>query len=354
MAAVIIRMSHRIAGPLYQFSKVCRQVGEGDLTVAVRTRQDDYLTQEAATFGAMIGDLRSRIARAQGDARRVAEELEMVVSRGRPAGAQELAALTTSLAQVEATLAEFRTGPPDDRQPLDPEPLTGTGSAGGSADARSLGSERGFTLVEVALVMAIMSVLAAISVPKYLAALEAARIVKAIGDIRTIDREIRAHVVLTGCYPTTLADLNHADLRDPWGRPYVYTVLSSYGSGSGGSGAGSGGSCGGSSGGSSGSGSSGGGGGKSGGKTGGASSGGSSGSSGGSAGSSGSCPACHGGCSTPGGARKDRRLVPINSDYDLYSVGKDGQSSPPLTAGQSQDDIIRASDGGFVGPASTY
>lgn len=52
--------------------------------------------------------------------------------------------------------------------------------------------------------------------------------------------------------------------------------------------------------------------------------------------------------------RKDRFLVPLNSDYDLYSMGKDGESSAPLTAHASLDDIIRANDGGFFGLAHKY
>lgn len=55
-----------------------------------------------------------------------------------------------------------------------------------------------------------------------------------------------------------------------------------------------------------------------------------------------------------GQARKDRFLVPLNDDYDLYSMGKDGASAPPLTAKSSQDDIIRANDGSYVGLASLY
>jgi general secretion pathway protein G len=53
-------------------------------------------------------------------------------------------------------------------------------------------------------------------------------------------------------------------------------------------------------------------------------------------------------------ARKNRNLVPINSDFDLYSDGRDGASSPPLTARRSQDDVVRANDGQFHGLASTY
>lgn len=55
-----------------------------------------------------------------------------------------------------------------------------------------------------------------------------------------------------------------------------------------------------------------------------------------------------------GKMRKDRFLVPLNSDYDLYSMGKDGRSKPPLTAKASHDDIIRANDGRYIGLASEY
>jgi general secretion pathway protein G len=52
-----------------------------------------------------------------------------------------------------------------------------------------------------------------------------------------------------------------------------------------------------------------------------------------------------------GQARKDKNLVPINSDFDLYSKGKDGASVGPHTAPASRDDIIRAADGRFIGLA---
>jgi len=55
-----------------------------------------------------------------------------------------------------------------------------------------------------------------------------------------------------------------------------------------------------------------------------------------------------------GKARKDKNLVPINSDYDLYSAGKDGKSVSPLTAKASRDDIVRAGNGRFVGKASDF
>lgn len=55
-----------------------------------------------------------------------------------------------------------------------------------------------------------------------------------------------------------------------------------------------------------------------------------------------------------GSFRKDRFLNPLNSDYDLYSMGADGQSRTPLSAPVSHDDVIRASNGGFIGLASDF
>lgn len=55
-----------------------------------------------------------------------------------------------------------------------------------------------------------------------------------------------------------------------------------------------------------------------------------------------------------GQVRKDRSLHPLNTDYDLYSIGPDGKSATPLTAAISRDDIVRARNGSFVGPAKDY
>ncbi len=55
-----------------------------------------------------------------------------------------------------------------------------------------------------------------------------------------------------------------------------------------------------------------------------------------------------------GSARKDKNLVPINTDYDLWSNGPDGKSVAPLTAKASRDDIVRANNGRYVGLAADY
>jgi general secretion pathway protein G len=54
------------------------------------------------------------------------------------------------------------------------------------------------------------------------------------------------------------------------------------------------------------------------------------------------------------GYRKDHFMVPLNSDYDMWSNGKDGTHAPPLTAKASRDDIVRALDGAWVGLAEDF
>ncbi len=45
---------------------------------------------------------------------------------------------------------------------------------------------------------------------------------------------------------------------------------------------------------------------------------------------------------------------PLNDDFDLYSMGKDGETKPKVTAPESHDDIIRANGGAYIGLASEY
>jgi general secretion pathway protein G len=55
-----------------------------------------------------------------------------------------------------------------------------------------------------------------------------------------------------------------------------------------------------------------------------------------------------------GAARKDRRLNPLNSDFDLFSAGKDGEYRTQITHSTSLDDVIRARDGRFADLASKF
>jgi general secretion pathway protein G len=147
----------------------------------------------------------------------------------------------------------------------------------GTARAR-----RGFTIIELLSVTAMLGALAAIAIPHLTEVIEKAKVAKAIGDIRTMTVDIQSLDSL----PASLATINRDTFLDPWGNPYQYTRFPKG--------------------------------------------------------------------SVPGGARSDRFGIPINTEFDLYSLGKDGVSSPPLTSGSSLDDIVMGNDGGFYGKAEKY
>lgn len=56
-----------------------------------------------------------------------------------------------------------------------------------------------------------------------------------------------------------------------------------------------------------------------------------------------------------GGVPKvDQNGVPVNTDYDLFSLGPDSATAGALTDATCADDIVRASNGGFFGNVSDY
>lgn len=143
---------------------------------------------------------------------------------------------------------------------------------------------RGFTLVELVIVLAVIATLSTIAVLVYRDVSERAKIARAVADIATLDGEISTFEMTNERLPNDLAEIGRATLLDPWGNPYQYLNFAL-------------------------------------------------------------------GVGQP---RKDLALHPLNTEFDLYSKGKDGQSQAPLTANVSRDDIIRANDGQYIGLAANY
>ncbi len=147
--------------------------------------------------------------------------------------------------------------------------------------------QRGFTLIEVALAVALVALLAAIAVPSYVGFTERGRVAQAISDMGRIQLAAdRFRLNNNGELPASLAEIELDTLLDPWGRPYEYLNISL--------------------------------------------------------------------AKNQGELRKDKNLVPLNTDFDLYSKGPDGDSQRPLNAEASRDDIVRANNGAFVGKAEDY
>ena len=52
-----------------------------------------------------------------------------------------------------------------------------------------------------------------------------------------------------------------------------------------------------------------------------------------------------------GDVRHDRNSRPLNNDFDLYSMGPDGDTGTQLNEDKTYDDIVRANNGQFIGAA---
>ena len=148
--------------------------------------------------------------------------------------------------------------------------------------------ERGVTLLELMVAVALVAFLAVIAVPLYSGQTQRANTARAIADISQLALEIDRYHLANDRPPDSLASLSMNIPLDPWGRPYEYLSFATLDN------------------------------------------------------------------NGRGKMRKDRNLVPINTEYDLYSRGPDGDTRPPLTAAASHDDIVRANDGGFIGKADDY
>jgi len=150
----------------------------------------------------------------------------------------------------------------------------------------------GFTLVELMVVIAIIGTLAGIAVPIFTNYLDRARVARAKSEIRTIEKEIISFILERDRFPVDLSEIGLEGMPDPYGNPYQYQ-LSTY-------------------------------------------------------------IDKKGNVKKSPQARKDHNLVPVNTDFDLYSMGKDGESKAPFTAKASRDDIVRANNGQYIGLVSGY
>lgn len=156
-------------------------------------------------------------------------------------------------------------------------------------------NQRGFTLVEVIVVMAILAVLTSVALPAYSNLKDQARVARAATELRDIEKMINAFSIdKAGVFPSSLEELQQgiAEMKDPWGAHYVYINIAN----------------------------------------------------------ASTLPAQ---LYPP---RKDDVHLdqPLNTDFDLYSLGADRDTSQYITNNLSQDDIVRAGDGGFFGLGRDY
>ncbi len=54
LAMISALLSHRIAGPVYHFEKICREIKQGDKQARIKLRQGDALEDLAEEFNSML------------------------------------------------------------------------------------------------------------------------------------------------------------------------------------------------------------------------------------------------------------------------------------------------------------
>jgi len=84
---------------------------------------------------------------------------------------------------------------------------------------------RGFTLLEVLIVLAIMATLAGLAVPMYLGQREKLREDEVVSDIRLIEIKIMQYMNERDVPPPSLNELAGVKRKDPWGRNYEYLQI---------------------------------------------------------------------------------------------------------------------------------
>lgn len=88
---------------------------------------------------------------------------------------------------------------------------------------RDVLGDKGFTLVELLTVVAILAVLAAVATPSYNAYIDKTRNSRAMSEINTLGTEISSYTFdHNGDLPHDLTDIKRGGFLDPWKNVYVY------------------------------------------------------------------------------------------------------------------------------------
>ena len=101
--ALFVYLSHRIAGPLYKFEKILREVASGNLSQRFRLRKKDQLSSLAQDLNDLIGVLDYKIGRIKKDAEKASS---LISSKN---SVEDAAKLKETLNHLKETADSFKT-----------------------------------------------------------------------------------------------------------------------------------------------------------------------------------------------------------------------------------------------------
>jgi len=81
-------------------------------------------------------------------------------------------------------------------------------------------NNRGFTLIELMIVVAIVGILAAVAIPTYYHYINKARVISAVSDLKSVQKDMNAYLIDNGSYP----DINFDGFVDGGGNPILKIV----------------------------------------------------------------------------------------------------------------------------------
>ena len=92
-----------------------------------------------------------------------------------------------------------------------------------SRQRRARHGSRGFSLIELLIVLGIIMTIMALAIPRLMSALDQARIARAASEIHSIEVNITIfQATNNGNLPTDLSQIEPTSLMDPWGHPYQF------------------------------------------------------------------------------------------------------------------------------------
>jgi general secretion pathway protein G len=100
-----------------------------------------------------------------------------------------------------------------------------------SGQLKVFNDDRGFTIVELVVVLAIIGILLTVAIPTFNMIKDRTKESMCMEDIRTLEKDIYAYLASNGTLPADLSAINRNNLRDPWGNSYCYAIIPPDGTG---------------------------------------------------------------------------------------------------------------------------